>query len=245
MEQFLNGILIVVFFITLTFFILYIQTINFATKVDEPIKTLTLSDKVYNDDESNNQLLTPSMSNNDSNVSSFNSFFNINYTNPPEMLPTLDLTNSNILNSNLIVKTPDSNLLTDITIDDNDYITFSDLVQHTSTLNEPNSNAKCCFMNKYSCDEKTGYCKSGVEKRCGVYSDLLCSQTTHLCKILDETQCKSKENKEHCVFKNQTCQNAVNPFDAYEISCANYERFKRLGDFEFITEHNCQEKLLI
>jgi hypothetical protein len=245
MEQFLNGILVVVFFITLTFFILYIQTINFEEKVEEPIKTL--SDIGNGNDDNNNDTDNndDNQLSNNSNLSSFNSFFNINYTNPPEMIRNLDLTNSNILNSTMNVENPNSNLLEDITIDDEDYITFSDLVRNTSTLNDTNSNAKCCFMNKYSCDKETGYCKSGVEKRCGVYSDLLCSQTTHLCRVLDEKQCKSKENKEHCVFKNQSCQNAVNPFDAYEISCANYERFKRLGDFEFITEHNCQEKLVI
>lgn len=236
MEQFLNGILIIVFFMTFTFFILFFQwTIlsNRNAKKKEPV----ISSLGLNADQiSASNVGLESESN-----STFNSFFNINYTNPPEMNLVFDSNNANIIPSKQIIS-PNSNIIQDIYIDDSDYTVYSDLVHQANLKKSSSSNQKCCFLNKFRCDRK-GNCFSGVEKRCGVYANLLCSETTHLCNILDKSACGNSAN---CDFNDETneCVKKVNPHDGFEISCSNYERFKKQGDFENMLEYNCEEKLL-
>jgi len=227
MEQFLNGILIIVFFVTFTSFILFLQwTIlsnRNATKKEPVISSLGLNAER----NATSNVGFESQSN-----STFNSFFNINYTRPPEMNSAFDSNNSNSISSKLVIS-PNSNIIQDIYIDDSDYNVYSDLVHQANLKSSSTSNQKCCFLNKFRCD-KNGNCFSGVEKRCGAYANLLCSETTYLCNILDKS---NFGNSEKCVKK-------VNPHDGFEISCSNYERFKKQGDFKNIIEYNCEEKLL-
>lgn len=176
-----------------------------------------------------------------------NSFLDINFKIPPELSYDVrsNIENSNIINSNIVISTKIGEQ-DDIYINNDDYITYMDLMDITKNTDglENDSNEKCCFMNKFRCNGDD--CKSGLEKRCGVFADKLCSETTHICDNLDKLSCTNSDNSNFCDYdkKNGKCIEKVNPHDGFEISCEKYERFKKIGDFAYINEMNCVVPLL-
>ena len=56
---------------------------------------------------------------------------------------------------------------------------------------------KCCLIDKHTCFPN-GYCKKGIQKRCGKYSQTSCDKTLANCNNLSPDQCIIYPNNMYC-----------------------------------------------
>lgn len=95
---------------------------------------------------------------------------------------------------------------------------------------------KCCFVNKYNCSGKE--CTSGVEKRCGHFSNDDCSNSLKLCKFFNKKECNTKPNNVYCEYDDISNQCLNRKMDyGFEINCGKYDTFVKEGMEHY--ELNC------
>lgn len=111
----------------------------------------------------------------------------------------------------------------------------------TELQNKNIEEQRCCFINKFIKNDNTW--QSGVERRCNEFADKSCEETLYNCHtILEKEPCNDDML---CEFDIETskCKNIPNAHEGSEITCANFERFKRINFPN--TEYNCNNNLFI
>ena len=111
----------------------------------------------------------------------------------------------------------------------------------TELQNKNIEEQRCCFVNKFIKNGDTW--QSGVERRCNEFADKSCEETLYNCHTnLEKKECNDNVLCEFDIESNK-CKNIPNAHEGSEITCANFQRFKRINFPN--TEFNCNNDLFI
>ena len=113
------------------------------------------------------------------------------------------------------------------------------------THKEPDEK-RCCSIQKFDCSNKSAGCKSGIEKRCGVFAEKSCEEPMYACEVLGKDKCESYPTSVYCQYDYQNKQcvgNTINSQGGSEISCNIYDRLVNDNKYPNM-QYNCENNLL-